>query len=378
MKKIIRFFLLSALTVGVLSSVQAQRGRDSRGGGGNTHVSRTPSSSRSFSAPQRSMSQRSAPERSFNQRPQSITSQRSVSARTSTNSRNGFIPNNATRNSSRGNAAVITPERNTTAYNTRTIGNRRTTGATSNIYNRTGNVNVNRSYYHYNRNVYVTNRTYHSYHGYVYGHRTVFMYGPHYTIIPRSFISIHFGGYPYYYNNGLFYGYYSGYYQPLFPPFGISIGILPFGYSSLFIGGYPYYYYNGIYYRPNGNNSYQVVDAPMGATVSSLPGVAKSVIINGETLYELNGTYYKSGQDSHGNNAFTVVGKNGVINNTQSQAPDTTPSLSSLNIGDTVGQLPDGSKLININGEQLYETPDDVYLKGESNDGVVQFKVVGK
>src|SRR6185503_20618801 len=97
-------------------------------------------------------------------------------------------------------------------YNTRTIGNTRTTGATSNIYNRTGNVNVNRSYYHYNRNVYVTNRTYHSYHGYVYGHRTVFMYGPHYTVIPRSFISIHFGGYPYYYNNGLFYGYYSGYY----------------------------------------------------------------------------------------------------------------------------------------------------------------------
>lgn len=382
MKKIIRFFFLSALTAGMLSSVQAQRSRDSRGGG-NAQVSRSSSPSRSFSAPQRSMSQRSAPERSFNQRPERISPQRSAPERVVTNNRNGFTPNNAnaTRNASRGNGSVITPERNTTVYNTRV------TGATRNGYNGTSN----RSNYHYNNrgNTYI----YHSYYGNVYGHRAVFMYGPRYTVIPRSFISINFGGYPYYYNSGLYYGYYNGYYQSMFPPFGLSIGILPFGYSSLFIGGYPYYYYNGIYYRPHGDDSYQVVDAPMGATVSSLPGGARSVVVNGETLYELNGTYYKAGQDSNGNNVFTVVGKNGVINNTpnvqndntappvsydQSQAPDSSPSVSSLNVGDTVGQLPDGSKLVNINGEQLYQTPDNVYLKGESNDGMVQFKVVGK
>ncbi|HEY5370333.1 MAG TPA: DUF6515 family protein [Hanamia sp.] len=384
MKKIIRLFFLSALTAGIFSSVQAQRGRDSRGGGGgNTQFSRSSSPSRSFSAPQRSMSQRSAPQRSFDQRQQRVSPQRSTPERAVTNNRNGFTPNNANvnRNAYRGNGTAITPQRNTTAYNTRV------TSATRNNYNGTGN----RSSYNYNNR---GNNIYHSYYGNVYGHRTVFMYGPRYAVIPRSFISINFGGYPYYYNNGLYYGYYNGYYQSMFPPFGLSIGMLPFGYSSLFLGGYPYYYYNGIYYRPQGDNSYQVVDAPMGATVSSLPGGARSVVVNGETLYELNGTYYKASQDSNGNNVFTVVGKNGVINNTpnvqndnstapdsynQSQAPDNTaPSLSSLNIGDTVGQLPDGSKLVTINGEKLYETPDNVYLKGESNDGVVQFKVVGK
>ena len=151
----------------------------------------------------------------------------------------------------------------------------------------------------------------------------------------------------------------------------------------------------------------------MGATVSSLPGGATSVVVNGEVLYELNGTYYKAEQDANGNNVFTVVGKNGVINNTprvqnqttnptstnmqypqdmespssdnaQPAAPSqmnpaaTTPSSSKLNVGDTVSQLPDGSRLITINGEQLYETPDNVYMKGELNNGVVQFKVVGK
>lgn len=385
MKKIIKLFFLSSLTVGVLSSVQAQRSRNaSGGGGGNAQVSRNSSPSRSFSAPQRSMSHRSTtPERSYNQRPQTVSSQRSNPARSYSDNRNGFTANNATRNAARGNGTLITPERNTTAYNTRA------TNATRNVYYRNGNGGS----YHYNNSRYGNSYRYHSYCGYVYGHRTVFMYGPRYTVIPRSFITIHFGGYPYYYNNGLYYGYYNGYYQSLYPPFGLSIGILPYGYSSLFIGGYPYYYYNGIYYRPHGNDGYQVVDAPMGATVSSLPGGARSVIVNGETLYELNGTYYKAYQDSNGNNVFTVVGKNGVINNTQVlqnnnstppvsdnqfQVPETTQPLSGLNIGDTVGQLPDGSKLVNINGEQLYQTPDNVYLKGESHNGVVQFKVVGK
>jgi hypothetical protein len=403
MKKMIRLFFLSALATGILSSAQAGRGHDSNGRrGGSAGVYRSSSPSRSFSAPYRSMSKRSDPERSVDQRQQSMTSQRSAPERTSNSYRSDYTQNNATRNVSRANE-INTPERNTTAYNTRVTGatayNTRVTGATG-VYNRTGNG----GYYHYNKQAYVSHYVYHPYYGYVYGHRTVFMYGPHYAVIPASFISINFGGYPYYYNSGLFYGYYGGYYQPLFPPFGISVGVLPYGYSSLFIGGYPYYYYNGIYYSPNsngngngnenGNEGYHVVEAPMGATVSSLPGGATSVVINGETLYELNGTYYKAGQDSNGNNVFTVVGKNGVINNTpneqndysappvshdQTQAPaNNAPSLSNLNIGDTVGQLPDGSKLVNINGEQLYQTPDNVYLKGESSDGVVQFKVVGK
>lgn len=387
MKKIIRIFFLTALSVGLLNFAEAQRGRDSRGGGGGNgeRASRSAAPSRSYSAPTRSMTQRSAPVRTFD--------------RSRSNNTNY---NNAMRNSARGGSnARFTPQRNTTVYNTRnTVVTRN--GYSGSAYRGYNNNHINSSNYRYQ-----------SYYGNVYGRRTGFMYGSSYRVIPRSFISLRFGGYPYYYNNGFFYGYYGGFYSPIFPPFGLQLGMLPFGYSSFYWGGNPYYYYNGIYYTNNygDDGGYQVVDAPMGATVSSLPGGATSVVVNGEVLYELNGTYYKAGQDANGNNVFTVIGKNGVINNTPSvqnqttQPPSTdmqspqdmqspssdnaqaaapsklnqaTPSSSKLSVGDTVSQLPDGSRLITINGEQLYETPDNVYMKGELNNGVVQFKVVGK
>ena len=215
------------------------------------------------------------------------------------------------------------------------------------------------------------------YYGTVYGHRTRFIYGPRYRVIPHNFISIHFGGYPYYYYDGFYYGYYNGYYQPLFPPFGLQINVLPAGYVRLFLGGIPFYYYNGIYYRQY-NDSYQVVDAPMGAIVSSLPDGARSVIVNGEQLYELNGTYYKTDVDKNGNNIFIVVGKNGVINNSPADGPGLLASPQTLQIGDVISQLPTDSKIVTINGEQLYETPDNVYLRQKNNNGVVQYEVVGK
>lgn len=383
MKKIIKIFILTALSVGLVNSVEAQRGRDSGGRGGGNEGRSSGSFSRS-SAPVRSMSYRqSTPQRSYN-------SYRSPVARN---------------NNYRGNVVARSPQRNTAGYNTR-----------SSIVSRNGYARQGASYRGGYANTYRSGSVYHysNYYGNIYGRRTAFMYGPRYRFIPHSFLSLSFGGYPYYYNSGFYYGYYNGFYEPIFPPFGLRLGILPFGYSSFYWGGNPYYYYNGIYYQNYGDDGYQVVDAPMGAVVSSLPGGATSIVVNGETMYELNGTYYKSGQDSNGNTIFTVVGKNGVVNNTpnqdqnnsmqdqqnnnmQNQQPsmqqqppvsDDAPSTNSLNappqtsssmqIGDTMSQLPDGSKLVNINGEQLYQTPDNVYLKGESNNGVVQFRVVGK
>ena len=201
------------------------------------------------------------------------------------------------------------------------------------------------------------------------------MYGPRYSVIPRNSISIYFGGYPYYYNNGFFYGYYSGYYQPIFPPVGIRIGFLPFGYTRIFIGPDPFYYYNGIYFRHYDDDYYEVVDPPMGATVYSLPPKAKSVLLNGEKLYELNGTYYKEDRNSKGEVVYTVVGKNGEINNT-GDANINAPQ-SSLHMGDVVNQLPEGSKAVTINGEKMYVSPDDIYFKEESNGGIIQYRVVG-
>jgi hypothetical protein len=269
------------------------------------------------------------------------------------------------------------------------------------------------NYYAYNGNRYIGGgRSFRSGY-YTYNNRNyAFMYGPRYSIIPRNSVSIYFGGYPYYYNSGFFYGYYGGYYQPLFPPIGLQIGYLPYGYSSLYVGGYPYYYYNGIYYRPYDDNNYEVVDPPMGASVYSLPQGAKSVVLNGEKLYELNGTYYKEDRDSKGQTIYTVVGKNGQVNNTDDESNNGNNNNSNLNgnsdngnlngsndsrnlngnsdnslsappgslqMGDVVSPLPEGSRIVTINGEKMYVTPDNTYLKENSSDsGAVQYKVVGK
>jgi len=204
------------------------------------------------------------------------------------------------------------------------------------------------------------------------------MGGPRYSVLPRNSISIYFGGYPYYYNDGFFYGHFGGYYEPLFPPIGIRIGVLPFGYTRVFIGLDPFYYYNGIFYRHNSDRKdYEVVDAPMGATVSSLPKGAKSVVLNGEKLYELNGTYFKEDRNYKGETVYTVVGKNGEVNNSVN-ADENTTSPAALNPGDVINELPDGSKIVTINGEKLFATPDDIYLKEERDGDTVKYKVVGK
>lgn len=382
MKNIITIFSLSIFFAGLLNSGYAQRSRELRGGGNprtSGSIARTPSAPRQMetrSAPVRSFNtNRSSPSRVENSQPTRQMSARQVPERNFNQSRVAETRNFQNPSS---NQRVFSQRNNQTSSNQRIIASR-------DNYDRVNNFDRNRSI---SRNVYPNNYRYNNYnrrydrddhyYGNVYGRRTRFMYGTRYTVIPHNFISIHFGGYPYYYYGGYYYGYYDGYYCPIFPPFGLHISVLPFGYSRLFIGGIPYYYYNGIYYR-NYENSYQVVDAPMGAAVSSLPQGARSVIINGEKLYELNGTYYKADRDQNGHDVFIVVGKNGVINNTPvDESNNMLPSSQPLQIGDTVSQLPEGSKIVTINGEQVYETPDNIYLRQENNNGVVQYQVVGK
>jgi hypothetical protein len=72
------------------------------------------------------------------------------------------------------------------------------------------------------------------------------------------------------------------------------------------------------------------------------------------------------------------VGKNGEVNNSNDVNTDVVPPPASLNSGDVIDQLPEGSKVVTINGEKLYVTPDDIYLKEEIDGGVVNYKVVGK
>jgi len=196
------------------------------------------------------------------------------------------------------------------------------------------------------------------------------LYGPRYYGVPRGSISITFGGNPYFYFGGSFYKPFGGYYRSIMPPPGIRIGMLPPGYIPILVGPDPYYYYNGTYYRRYDDRSYQVVDAPMGAQLSSLPEGAKSVTVNGEKFYELNGTYYKKDRDAKGRAVYTVVGKNGEIENTE----ENRESHSGPKVGDRVAELPSDSKMVTLNNEKFYVGPDDTYYRSEP-DGT--YTVVG-
>ena len=339
MNQTLKLLCISLTALTIVTGADAQRSREFRPNANNTS---SRGSANNYS------SNRSAPVRTFNNNDRSVTYRNEER-----NSLRRMSPDNRVTEARRYNSGYYPSARNTS---------RTSTYRGSNTYRNNSNSYRYSTSYRY---------------GNVYGRRTVFMYGPRYRVIPSSFISIHFGGHPYYYHNGFYYGYYYGYYQPVFPPFGLRISLLPFGYTRFFIGLNPFFYYNGIYYRQYDDNSYEVIDAPIGATVSSLPKGARSVIINGEKLYELNGTYYKADRDAEGKDVFIVVGKNGVINNTEENANDLNTTLP-LQIGDIISQLPEGSKIVTINGEQVYETPDNIYLQEQSDNGVKQYKVIGK
>lgn len=196
------------------------------------------------------------------------------------------------------------------------------------------------------------------------------VFGPRYYAVPHGSLSIMFGGNPYFFFGGSFYIPFGRYYRTVMPPVGIHITMLPYGYVPIMVGPDQYYFYNGIYYRHFDDRSYEVVDAPMGAQLSSLPKGAKSVLVNGEKFYELNGTYYKEDRDSKGRVVYTVVGKDGQINNSE----ETPAQPSAPKLGDKIFQLPQNSKSIMLNGEKLYVSPDNIYYRQEA-DG--SYTVVG-
>lgn len=199
------------------------------------------------------------------------------------------------------------------------------------------------------------------------------VFGPRYYGVPHGSISISFSGNPYFYFGGTFYRPYGGYYRSVFPPIGIRIGILPFRYMPIYVGPDLFYFYNGIYYKRYDDRSYEVVDAPLGAQISALPSAARSVVVNGEKFYELNGTYYKEDRNYKGQVVYTVVGKNGHIDNTENSTPPVAPPAAPKT-GDRVTELPDNCKTVVINGQKLYASPDDTYYRLET-DG--SYTIVG-
>jgi hypothetical protein len=204
--------------------------------------------------------------------------------------------------------------------------------------------------------------------------------------MPGPFISLQFGGNPYYYSGGLFYRPYGSYFSVVVPPIGIHIGSLPRGYWPLRWGGYPYYYYNGIFYR-QGVRDYEVVQAPVGAEVPAIPRDAQTVVIDGAKYYEYNGTYFRETIKPNGEIWYTVEGKHGVLNTDRANEPaagntQATPAPERINkqpvIGDVLDQLPAGCKTVVINSRKYFVTTDNVYYEEVVEGNTVKYRVAGK
>ena len=72
---------------------------------------------------------------------------------------------------------------------------------------------------------------------------------------------------------------------------GHRVHVLPKPYVHIVVGGFPYFYYYGTFYKPLGS-TYVVVSAPIGAVVTSLPVGFAAFSIGLSTYYYVNDTYY--------------------------------------------------------------------------------------
>jgi hypothetical protein len=218
----------------------------------------------------------------------------------------------------------------------------------SNSYNpRGGGYNQGRSSgFSYRRG-----NSYRSYPGLQFGHNYI-------TARPRGF----------YYRNR---GYYQTYYTP---QLGFSLSVLPYGYYPFYFGADQYFYNDGLYYRQQENNSYAVVEPPIGATIDKLPAKAQAISINGMQYYELNGVYYQPITKDDGSLAYQIAGKDGELNTVDNGSPaDDLPQ-----VGDLVDSLPEGCKIIKLNGQRYYVSQEGYYFQDAvDTNGDKVYKIVG-
>ena len=374
MKKIVAGVLIASFII-ASTGVQAQRG--GRGGGGNgggQGGGRSFGNGGSSSQPSRSFTPGNGGGggRSFGQQPS-----RSFSQPSQQPSRSFSQPQQRTFNQPQ---RSVSPQRDVVAQQ-RNLAPQRS-------FNSRPNLGSNRSFGP-NRNVVVQNNFYgnrgggYGNGGYAPHYRPIGTY--HYSRSPRLVVSIGgpyrtipWLGIPYNYYNGYWYRPYGASFQIITPPFGIRIGTLPFGYSPVFGPWGDYYYYNNIFYRHPVNDAtqYEVVDAPLGAQVPELPKGAEVRVIDAQKYYELDGNFYKEDLRD-GQIWYTVVGKNGVLSTQDDTAIGTTPS-DDLSTGDRISVLPDGSRSVTINGQQLYMAPNGNYYQQVIDGTNTWYEMVGK
>lgn len=193
---------------------------------------------------------------------------------------------------------------------------------------------------------------YRSYPGLQYGRN-------HITARPQGF----------YYRNR---GYYGTYYRP---QLGFSLTVLPTGYYPFYFGPDQYYYSDGLYYRQEDNN-YTVVEPPVGATIDKLPTKAQAIAINGMQYYELNGVYYQPITKDDGTLVYQIAGKDGELNTDDGSATASQDDLPQ--VGDLVDNLPEGCKILKLNGQKYYVSQEGYYFQDAvDTNGDKVFKIVG-
>ncbi|MGF7078621.1 DUF6515 family protein [Mucilaginibacter sp. UYCu711] len=172
----------------------------------------------------------------------------------------------------------------------------------------------------------------------------------------------------FYYRNR---GYYQTYYTP---QLGFNLSVLPYGYYPFYFGADQYFYNEGLYYRQMENNEYTVVEPPIGAAIDKLPAKAQAISINGMQYYELNGVYYQPITKDDGSLAYQIAGKDGELNTVDNGSPaDDLPQ-----VGDLVDNLPEGCKIIKLNGQRYYVSQEGYYFQDAvDTNGDKVYKIVG-
>ena len=165
-------------------------------------------------------------------------------------------------------------------------------------------------------------------------------------------------------------GYYATYYTP---QIGFRLGVLPIGYYPFYWGQDQYFYSDGLYYTQQDNN-YTVVEPPIGATINKLPSKAQAIAINGMQYYELNGVYYQPITRDDGSLAYQIAGKDGELTTADAgSSPDDLPQ-----VGDMVDNLPEGCKILRLNGQKYYVSQEGYYFQeAVDTNGDKVFKIVG-
>jgi Family of unknown function (DUF6515) len=120
-----------------------------------------------------------------------------------------------------------------------------------------------------------------------------FVFGRRLAALPPGVLSLHIGGAPYYYNDGVYYQPAEGGYQEVYPPVGAAVPQPPDGAIEIYAGGQTYYYAGGAFYLQQPDGSYAIAPTPIGVVVPELPPGAVQVSVRGTTAYQFNGIYYE-------------------------------------------------------------------------------------